>query len=74
MFFLFSLSFFNLKLLLLKIMFYNITRGEIMASSFMKKFAIENNLTIDYGYTYGKYRDLYFSIKDLIILSFIGLV
>lgn len=35
-----------------------------MASSFMKKFAIENNLTIDYGYTYGKYRDLYFSIKE----------
>lgn len=35
-----------------------------MASSFFKQFAIKHNLTIDYGYMYGKYRDFYISLKE----------
>ncbi|MCI5745314.1 MAG: hypothetical protein MR270_03430 [Erysipelotrichaceae bacterium] len=35
-----------------------------MASAFFKQFAIDNNLTIDYGYMYGKYRDFYISLKE----------
>lgn len=35
-----------------------------MASAFFKKFAIDNNLTVDYGYMYGKYRDFFISLKE----------
>lgn len=35
-----------------------------MASAFFKQFAIDNHLTIDYGYMYGKYRDFYISLKE----------
>ncbi len=35
-----------------------------MASAYFKQFAIENHLTIDYGYMYGKYRDFYISLKE----------
>lgn len=35
-----------------------------MASNSMKNFAIKNNLTVDYGYTFGKYRGFYLSIKE----------
>ncbi len=35
-----------------------------MASIFIKNFAIENDLTVDYGYTYGWYRGFYISIKE----------
>lgn len=37
-----------------------------VASSFFKQFAIENHLTIDYGYLYGKYKNFYISIKETI--------
>ena len=35
-----------------------------MASAYFKQFAIKNNLTIDYGYMYGKYRGLFISLKE----------
>lgn len=35
-----------------------------MASAYFKQFAIDNNLTIDYGYMYGKYNDFYISLKE----------
>ncbi len=35
-----------------------------MANAFFKQFAIENHLTIDYGYMYGKYREFYISLKE----------
>lgn len=37
-----------------------------MASSFFKQFAIENHLTVDYGYLYGKYKNFYISVKETI--------
>ncbi len=35
-----------------------------MASAYFKKFAIDNGLTIDYGYMYGKYKNFYISLKE----------
>ncbi len=35
-----------------------------MASAFIRNFAIENNLTVDYGYAYGWYKNFYVSIKE----------
>ncbi len=37
-----------------------------MASSFFRQFAIDNSLTVDYGYTFGKYKGFYISIKESI--------
>ena len=37
-----------------------------MASAYFKQFAIDNQLTVDYGYMYGKYRDFYISLKESI--------
>ena len=35
-----------------------------MASAYFRKFAIENGLTVDYGYMYGKYKDFFISLKE----------
>lgn len=35
-----------------------------MASSYFRQFAIDNHLTVDYGYMYGKYRNLFISLKE----------
>lgn len=35
-----------------------------MANSYFRQFAIKHNLTVDYGYMYGKYRDFYISLKE----------
>ena len=35
-----------------------------MASAYFKQFAIDNHLTIDYGYMYGKYNNFYISLKE----------
>ncbi len=35
-----------------------------MASAYFKRFAIDNGLTIDYGYMYGKYKNFYISLKE----------
>lgn len=35
-----------------------------MASAIFKQFAIDNNLTIDYGYMYGSYRNVFLSLKE----------
>lgn len=35
-----------------------------MASLYFKNFAIENHLTVDYGYTFGWYKDFYISVKE----------
>ena len=35
-----------------------------MASAYFRQFAIDNNLTVDYGYMYGKYRNFYISLKE----------
>jgi len=35
-----------------------------MASTFFKNFAIEHNLTIDYGFMYGRYRDFFITLKE----------
>ena len=35
-----------------------------MASAYFKQFAIKNNLTIDYGYMYGKYKNFYISLRE----------
>lgn len=35
-----------------------------MASTFFRQFAIDNNLTVDYGYMYGLYKGFYISLKE----------
>lgn len=35
-----------------------------MANAYFKQFAIDNHLTIDYGYMYGKYKNFYISLKE----------
>ena len=35
-----------------------------MASAYFRQFAIDNHLTVDYGYMYGKYRNLFISLKE----------
>ena len=35
-----------------------------MASSYFRQFAIDNNLTVDYGYMYGKYKGFYISLRE----------
>ena len=35
-----------------------------MASNFFRQFAIDNNLTVDYGFTYGRYNDFFIAVKE----------
>lgn len=35
-----------------------------MASAYFRQFAIDNNLTVDYGYMYGFYQNFYISLKE----------
>lgn len=35
-----------------------------MASAYFRKFAIDNGLTVDYGYMYGKYKGFFISLKE----------
>ena len=35
-----------------------------MASAYFRQFAIDNHLTVDYGYMYGNYKNLYISLKE----------
>lgn len=35
-----------------------------MASAYFRQFAIDNHLTIDYGYMYGYYKNFYISLKE----------
>ena len=35
-----------------------------MASAYFRQFAIDNHLTVDYGYMYGNYKDFYISLRE----------
>lgn len=35
-----------------------------MASAYFRQFAIDNHLTVDYGYMYGKYKNFYISLRE----------
>lgn len=35
-----------------------------MASAYFRQFAIDNHLTVDYGYMYGFYKNFYISLKE----------